>query len=166
MLFLESVELPEKRFRHRLVSRKEVPRRGLWRWQVFARSLPPGSRELQRDRSFRGIPVNKRRTYLDDLFVPYIDFYAWNCLEDLLHDKGFSKPERWKAGRLAHEESLDEYLRDLEGLLQLFSTASSGAEELGPLAGLVADGVKLCRSGVDFVRTVSSRVTACELTEA
>src|SRR5205823_4865390 len=30
------------------------------------------------------LPANRRRTYLDDLFVPYIDFYSWQRLQGLL----------------------------------------------------------------------------------
>jgi SAM-dependent methyltransferase len=53
-----------------------------------------------------GIPVNKRRTYLDDLFVPYIDFYSWPALHDLLMAAEFEHVERWVAARFDQEEDL------------------------------------------------------------
>jgi len=113
-----------------------------------------------------GLPVNKRRTYLDDLFVPYIDFYSRQCLSNLLYDKGFSKIERWENGRFDHEESLDAYVQDLEGLSTLFSVAANSTH--GKEANhkyLIEGGKNLCESVVGFLRGIISLIEECKLSE-
>ncbi|MEM7587421.1 MAG: class I SAM-dependent methyltransferase [Acidobacteriota bacterium] len=112
------------------------------------------------------LAVNKRRTYLDDLFVPYIDFYSWACLENLLHDKGFGRVERWQRGRLDHEESLEDYARDLSGLANLFAAA---AETLRATQGehhaLVAEGSRLCQGVEAHLSALRAMVDDGQLSE-
>ena len=72
-----------------------------------------------------GLDVSKRRTYLDDLYVPLIDFYTFERLNALLKKNGFENVTRWQKGRLDHEENLDAYIKDLGGFYQLFMEASS-----------------------------------------
>ena len=74
-----------------------------------------------------GLPVNRRRTYLDDLFVPYIDFYSWPSLLGQLEQRGFGSIRRWESGRLDHEETIAAYANDLEGFCSLFQAASGNA---------------------------------------
>lgn len=76
-----------------------------------------------------GLAVNRRRTYLDDLFVPYIDFYSWPGLRGMLEDRGFGKIERWSRGRLDHEEDIESYRKDLLGLLDVYTAAVALASE-------------------------------------
>ena len=106
-----------------------------------------------------GFQVNRRRTYLDDLFVPYIDFYSWQCLKSMLRRCGFNKITRWQAGRLDHEEDLDSYCNDLKGFLDLFRTDIQ--EMLGDLREyeiLIESAVKLCGSAVAYVEKVKEQV--------
>lgn len=105
------------------------------------------------------LPVNKRRTYLDDLFVPVIDFYTWDRLAALLTQAGFARFDRWARGRLDHEENLEAYLADIEGFEALFR---SGAQSHRPapqpllewfrcgarIAGAVADAVRVAQEAV------------------
>jgi len=113
-----------------------------------------------------GLAVHKRRTYLDDLFVPYIDFYSWQCLEGLLLDKGFSRVERWDQGRLDHEESLEEYLRDLEGLLDLMVAADNSCGTLTAAHhAALGQATTLCRSVVEYVRQMFLLQKAGKVTE-
>lgn len=75
-----------------------------------------------------GLPANKRRTFLDDLFTPLLDFYTWERLCSMLEARGFVRLERWgRQARFDHEASLDAYRTDLEALLQLFE-AGAGLE--------------------------------------
>jgi SAM-dependent methyltransferase len=76
-----------------------------------------------------GLAVNRRRTYLDDLFVPYIDFYSWPGLRGMLEERGFEKIERWSRGRLDHEENIETYRKDLLGFLDVFTAAITLASE-------------------------------------
>jgi len=58
--------------------------------------------------------ANKQRTFLDDLFVPLINFYSWDEVESILLKNNFTSVSRWEKGRLDHEESVpvqrDEFL--------------------------------------------------------
>jgi len=73
-----------------------------------------------------GISTNKRRTFLDDLFVPIIDFYHWNRLEQMLIKRGFHNIERFDSDcRLDHESDLESYRLDLEVLLAIFAEGDS-----------------------------------------
>lgn len=113
------------------------------------------------------LPVNKRRTYLDDLFVPYIDFYSWQCLKDLLQDKGFTNVERWEKGRLDHEEDFESYINDLYGLYELFRAAAGvSVHSLIPHMELIQKGKQLCGSVLDYVRSTVSLFQEGKLSEA
>jgi len=106
-----------------------------------------------------GLQVSRRRTYLDDLFVPYIDFYSWQCLKSMLRRCGFNKITRWQAGRLDHEEDLDSYCNDLKGFLDLFHTDIQ--EMLGDLREykiLIESAEKLCGSVIAYVKKVKEQV--------
>jgi hypothetical protein len=67
--------------------------------------------------------ANKRRTFLDDLFVPKFDFFHWNTLKRMLEKRGYNNIDRWdEKTRLDHEHSLKDYREDLESLLTIFET--------------------------------------------
>lgn len=106
-----------------------------------------------------GLSVAKRRTYLDDLFVPYIDFYSWACLENLLVDKSFTNIKRWENGRFDHEEDLASYLADLEGLASLFAAAAVSLQGKGVVCEqLVEEGRRLCFTVTDYIRNIIAAV--------
>lgn len=105
-----------------------------------------------------GLPVSKRRTYLDDLFVPYIDYYSWQCLEDILLQFGFSSIDRWKGGRLDHEEDIDAYLADISGLLQLFRGAEGVVAGDQSLSCMVKNAEQLCSAAVTYIKDIRDLV--------
>ena len=75
-----------------------------------------------------GILANKRRSILDDLFVPIIDIYHWNRLEQMLNKRGFHSVERLGSDcRLDHESDLKSYRKDLESLSKVFIAGDSQA---------------------------------------
>jgi ubiquinone/menaquinone biosynthesis C-methylase UbiE len=68
-----------------------------------------------------GLAANKRRTFLDDLYCPRLDFYDWPRLRRMLERRGIKKIERWGDHvRLDHEHDLAAYREDLTQLHQLF----------------------------------------------
>ncbi len=68
-----------------------------------------------------GLAANKRRTFLDDLFTPLLDFYTWERLASMLEARGLTYLERWgRQTRFDHEASLKRYRTDLKALFQLF----------------------------------------------
>lgn len=110
-----------------------------------------------------GLPANKRRTFLDDLFCPAIDFYTWRRLESMLEARGCARIDRWgEAPRLDHEASLEEYRRDLEALEQLFAAGAAGAGE--PLEqALFAEGLRMVAATVATIRLFEEKVSAGRL---
>lgn len=77
-------------------------------------------------------PANKRRTFLDDLFVPKFDFFEWDRLVADLSGAGFTGFERWPAAaRLDHEHDLDAYRDDLSALHAILSAGAQN--DLHPL---------------------------------
>ena len=75
-----------------------------------------------------GLPANKQRTFLDDLFVPLIDFYDWDEVRDMLAENGITRSERWTEGKLDHESSIDVQRLELEQLLSVYSGALSSGD--------------------------------------
>lgn len=104
-----------------------------------------------------GMPAPRRRTYLDDLFVPCIDFYTWQCLEGMLRANGLENAQRWTKGRLDHEETLDTYTKDLSGFLEVFQ-AVPGDTARGATA--------ICQSVLNHATAIAEDVRADRLTEA
>jgi ubiquinone/menaquinone biosynthesis C-methylase UbiE len=113
-----------------------------------------------------GLDVNKRRTYLDDLYVPLIDFYSFNRLNNLLKKNGFENCTRSKKGRLDHEENLDSYIKDLNGFNQLFEEASSLNEVFSATEMKVLNKAKkFIVSVVEYAKSVNKLFLNGELTE-
>lgn len=69
-----------------------------------------------------GLPANKQRTFLDDLFVPLIAFYEWDEVDRMLGDNGYADITRWTLGKLDHEASVEVQRMELEQLRQVFET--------------------------------------------
>ncbi len=67
-----------------------------------------------------GLPANKQRTFLDDLFVPILEFFTWEQVRATLSDVGLTGATRWERGKLDHEESPVAQRRELEQLRSVF----------------------------------------------
>ena len=70
-----------------------------------------------------GLPVNKQRTFLDDLFVPHITFYDYNEVRDMFLSNGYRDIERWTRGKLDHEASVEIQEEELEQMATVFEAA-------------------------------------------
>lgn len=111
-----------------------------------------------------GLPVNRRRTYLDDLFVHYIDFYSWQTLRGLLSERGFEGIERWQKGRLDHEETIAAYATDLRGFLEIFEAAEANGAGLTPAQiDSIKAGTAICRQVHGFAKDLSERAAAGQI---
>lgn len=69
-----------------------------------------------------GLPANKQRTFLDDLFVPLIAFYEWQDVQRMLADNKYAAIERWERGKLDHEASVEVQRAELDQLGRVFET--------------------------------------------
>lgn len=108
--------------------------KGGYRWPSIMAVREPSQRigyELI-DRMIQeaGLPANKQRTFLDDLFVPLIDFYDWPQVQAMLAKCGIHEAERWTQGKLDHESSIEVQLSELEQLHTVYDLArQSGCVE-------------------------------------
>lgn len=97
-----------------------------------------------------GIPANKRRTFLDDLFCPRLDFYHWDRLQRMLQTRGGTQIHRWGPEcRLDHESDLKSYREDIESLLSIFSAGSDNS--FGLNAPLFQQGLQAVQATVNTV---------------
>ena len=68
------------------------------------------------------LPANKRRTFLDDLLVPYINFYNEDDIKTLLNSAGIYEYQRYLKAKGDHEESIDIQHVELKQLEQLYQS--------------------------------------------
>lgn len=71
-----------------------------------------------------GLPANKQRTFLDDLFVPLIAFYEWPDVQRMLVDNNYADIERWERGKLDHEASVEVQRSELDQLGRVFKAGA------------------------------------------
>jgi len=113
-----------------------------------------------------GLPVNKRRTYLDDLFVPLVDFYTWGRIESMAERNGFENLKRFNEGRFDHEENLRTYFTDLEGFKVLFSSgAQSNSSSLVTYRRLFKIGERMCKAVLDYINEMIHAVQTGQISE-
>lgn len=75
------------------------------------------------------LPANKQRTFLDDLFVPLIDFYDWPEVEAMLAVHNIHNAQRWTQGKLDHESSITVQEHELEQLHAVFEKAATASHD-------------------------------------
>lgn len=105
---------------------------------------------------------NKRRTFIDDLFAPRIDFYSWPRLQCILARHGFQNVDRWgPEARLDHEQDLVSYRTDLALLQTLFEAGRSDPEAWrGQLFERAAG---LCAAAVATIDAFDERIEMGEM---
>jgi SAM-dependent methyltransferase len=95
-----------------------------------------------------GMPANKQRTFLDDLFVPEINFYDWPDIESRLRARGYRSWHRFEKAQLDHESSPEIQRIELVQLRDCFIAA--GKKALSGVA-IVDDAIsELDRAELDF----------------
>ena len=111
-----------------------------------------------------GMPANKQRTFLDDLFCPKLDFYNWARLHRMLERRGYGQIERWgDEARLDHEQSLEDYRQDLQSLATMFQLGARGSDDC---AALFQHCQRLVEGVIDTVRWFEGQVATGKSTEA
>ena len=70
-----------------------------------------------------GLPANRQRIFLDDLFVPLIRFFDWEEIRYMLVNNSFIEVERWEKGKFDHEENISVQQAELKQLHLVFETA-------------------------------------------
>ena len=106
-------------------------------------------------------PANKRRTFLDDLFVPKFDFFEWDRLVADLSDAGLGDFQRWPAAaRLDHEHDLKAYRDDLRALHAIFVAGTEAG-----LHPLFAQASELTRGTLSAIGWYIEEVAAGRMSE-
>ena len=124
-----------------------------------------GEENLERAIQHADLPANKRRTFLDDLFCPRLDFYHWERLQRMLKSRGFRRVERWGIDcRLDHEADLAAYRKDLEDLLKIF--ICGGREDFGSHRHLFRAGGAATQATLDSIRWFEKAVEQSEISSA
>jgi SAM-dependent methyltransferase len=110
------------------------------------------------------IPANKRRTFLDDLYCPRLDFYEWPRLRRMLEARGMTSIDRWGDHvRLDHEHDLTAYRADLSSLRVLF--AAGLAISSGLKRDLFEQGTRMIDGTLASIDAVVLSVSEDGLTE-
>lgn len=125
-----------------------------------------GQPEIERAMDAANMPANKRRTFLDDLFCPKLDFYHWDRLRRMLEKRGFNEIKRFgDEVRLDHEHNLKEYRVDLESLLTIFAAGQADGFAQNNQKGLFEQGYKATKSCIDTIAWFEAEVSAGRLNE-
>lgn len=118
-----------------------------------------GQPAVERAIKLAHLPANKRRTFLDDLFCPRLDFYHWDRLNRMLRNRGFWDVQRWRSDlRLDHEADLESYRKDLEVLAAIFKAGDD--QEFGATRLLFQTGHKVVQATNNAIRWFEDAVQA------
>jgi ubiquinone/menaquinone biosynthesis C-methylase UbiE len=139
---------------------------GGMRWPLIQQLRPlaaqVGKLAVERAIQSADLPANKRRTFLDDLFCPRLDFYHWDRLDRMLKNRGFYGVRRWGPEcRLDHEANLESYRADLEALSAVFSAGDR--EEFGEARRLFRAGHKTILATIDSIHWFEDAVRRGEV---
>lgn len=79
-----------------------------------------------------GLPANKRKAFLDCLFVPLVGYFSRIELELMLRSRGMDRVESWTEGKFDHEENVEEMLDHLIIHQSIFDAAVDLAKAEDP----------------------------------
>lgn len=103
------------------------------RWELIRRLRPiahlAGYGYMDHCMKEVGLPANKQRTFLDDLFVPILGFFEWETLRSMLEANGFEHIQRWEQAKLDHEASVESQSAEIEQLRKVFQKAAISEAE-------------------------------------
>jgi len=110
-----------------------------------------------------GYAANKRRSVLDDLFVPILETYTRERVDQLLQDAGFPQSRRWMSARLDHETDANTMLIELQSRLPMWEAGYQTTKD--PMKALVQmHAANLCRTVIATVRDLIEQEKAGRLT--
>ena len=109
----------------------------------FAQQL--GATEVDRCIRAAELPANKRRTVLDDFFVPILETYTWERVEFLLREAGYTQWHRWTGGHLDHEASPEAVIAELRIRAELWN-AGAATSDLPATSDVEAGLGRLCEA--------------------
>lgn len=129
-----------------------------------------GQSDLETAVENAGYAANKRRAVLDDLFVPLLETYSRERVEQLLRDAGFSGWRYWTSARMDHETDAFTMIAELETRLLMWEAGYRHSTD--PMkASLQLHCANLCRTVIDAARDLTEqhkigRITRDQLQDA
>ncbi|MGI8632645.1 MAG: class I SAM-dependent methyltransferase [Solirubrobacterales bacterium] len=93
-----------------------------------------GYPEVDRCITAAELAANKRRTVLDDLFVPILETYSVERVDHLLATSGFSAWRRWGTGQADHESDPQTLIAELQIRERLWSAGAATATDASTAA--------------------------------
>jgi ubiquinone/menaquinone biosynthesis C-methylase UbiE len=122
-----------------------------------------GQEDLDNAVEHAGYAANKRRSVLDDLFVPILETYTRERVDQLLQDAGFPQSRRWMSARLDHETDANTMLIELQSRLPMWEAGYQTTKD--PMKALVEmHAANLCRTVIATVRDLIEQEKAGRLT--
>lgn len=122
-----------------------------------------GQDDLDHAVEHAGYAANKRRSVLDDLFVPILETYTRERVDQLLQDAGFPQSHRWTSARLDHETDAHTMLIELQSRLPMWESGYQTTQD--PMKALVQmHAANLCRTVIATVRDLIEQEKAGRLT--
>jgi ubiquinone/menaquinone biosynthesis C-methylase UbiE len=110
-----------------------------------------------------GYAANRRRSVLDDLFVPILETYTKERVEQLLQDAGFPDLRRWTSARLDHETDAFTMLSEFEYRLKMWEAGYQHSSD--PMkAMLQLHAANLCRTVISAARDLTEQHKAGRIT--
>jgi len=79
-----------------------------------------GEKDLSATIDNIGSAPNKRRVMLDDVFVPILETYSRERVEQLLRNTGFSNWRKWTSGQMDHERDPAALIAEMEDRSRLW----------------------------------------------
>jgi ubiquinone/menaquinone biosynthesis C-methylase UbiE len=102
------------------------------------------------------LPANRRRSLLDDYYVPLLETYTRERVEFLLRSSGFSEWRYWTDGRLDHETDSSSMIGELAMRLAVWNAAATACVDFADAAAAFA-GAAILRAVVETARGLLAR---------
>ena len=109
-------------------------------------------------------PPNKRRAFLDDVFVPTLETYSMQRVEQLLKDAGFRSWRKWNSGQLDHERDTDALIAEMEDRSRLWQRSALYSTDPAKTA-IQLHCSNLCREVIAAARYLDEQFRAGRITE-
>jgi ubiquinone/menaquinone biosynthesis C-methylase UbiE len=113
------------------------------------------------------LPPNKQRTFLDDFFVPIIQFYSWNEVQSMLVNNGLKSFDRWEKGKLDHEESVSVQKIELTQIRDLFKTAiEKETRRFKAVASYARNALNAVEAAIERLDAVEAKFAGGQISES
>jgi len=123
-----------------------------------------GERALSATIDYIGSAPNKRRVFLDDVFVPILETYSLERVAQLLREVGFSSWREWSTARMDHEEDASALIAEMEDRSRLWQMGAIHSSD--PTKSTIQfHCANICRNVIAAARDLEEQHRAGRITE-